>query len=475
MFNTVIKDKDKEKLARILQNIGANAGIGQTTDEGQLRPLQPIAPVETAQPTTPEVGAMQPIPVNATRQSALPNIIEPQTAQTPIESSGVTTSPQVPNRPLNGLPNVFGQSPEQPQATAPRYNPIPTEAAQPVANAETVRPVLSGLEQAAADIDKARIAPKEKIAKWKNILAIGAQIGDALVNGNQRQIKGLGQIRHDNAVAKAQNKYKEIAQIEEDKAKLGKTRAETEFIQQKPEAERERVRTRVEAATTAFNRRMQADEARREFEGGKWERYTDGDGKVSRKYNDGRLEPIINPTTGEQDVDPSKQYYEVTDKVTGKTVQVLGSTLYGKGIDLQVGEAQTNYKASVNDAGNLEKYEKDLGEHEEKYGKLMSEADMFDDEAETYENENRRLEASLVGDEAEYDPKVIRGIKDKINENTRKSGELRGKSKKSRRDAKSLVKPTKPTPTPTYTSPIGNKPTTGKPVPKSKDPLGIFQ
>src|SRR5205085_2918508 len=63
------------------------------------------------------------------------------------------------------------------------------------------------------------------------------------------------------------------------------------------------------------------------------------------------LEPIIDPRTGDQDVDPNAQLYDWTDPTSGQTVKIKGNQLANAGATIASGNAQRTQSAAQFNAG----------------------------------------------------------------------------------------------------------------------------
>ena len=110
--------------------------------------------------------------------------------------------------------------------------------------------------------------------------------------------------------------------------------AQAELARQKPLIEREKLATKVQIEKDKFDNRTKVLEIQARNEGGKWKPYVDEQGRRWKQFQNDptkELEPIVDPTTGEQDVDPNFKLYNYTDPVTGTQVQITGRILSDRG------------------------------------------------------------------------------------------------------------------------------------------------
>lgn len=131
--------------------------------------------------------------------------------------------------------------------------------------------------------------------------------------------------------------------------------AQTQGVLQRPILEREKLKARVEAEQQKFVNRTKLLEIQARNEGGKWKPYVDENGRRWKQYQNDpskELEPIVDPITGEQDVDPSSKLYDWTDPYSGKTVQIKGSQLANAGATIATGNAQRQQSADTTNVNN---------------------------------------------------------------------------------------------------------------------------
>jgi hypothetical protein len=123
-------------------------------------------------------------------------------------------------------------------------------------------------------------------------------------------------------------------------------------IGRRPEKEAAANKAKVDAATTAFNRRIEYLQKQQDFASGKAQLWTDPeDGKIYRWFpNDPSKarEPVMDPTTGEQDVDPRYKWYDVTSPVSGTRMRLQGKDLFAG--ESQVEASQVSAENKTNEA-----------------------------------------------------------------------------------------------------------------------------
>lgn len=198
---------------------------------------------------------------------------------------------------------------------------------------------------------------------WKDALggflvgySNGARNGD-IGTGIQ---EGMSGVFDRNYVEKTRDR-REIAQLlpqleQENKQREFETgqqlkQTQQQAIQNKPKLEAEKrnedQKNKIALEATKFENRMKIVDAQAEREGRQWERDISADGKVFKKYKDGRYEPLVNPTTGEQEIDPSKQFYDIYDPTTGQTVKANGGQILGYSGAIQQGNAQRTQQVNI--------------------------------------------------------------------------------------------------------------------------------
>lgn len=113
--------------------------------------------------------------------------------------------------------------------------------------------------------------------------------------------------------------------------------------------------------TKRFENRMKVLDKQREADGGKWDKHVDEEGKVWKRFKndpDKPLEPVVNPNTGEQEIDPSNLFYETVSPITGQRVRVKGSQLFSGEATIAAGDANRQVSADKTNAGALADYDK---------------------------------------------------------------------------------------------------------------------
>lgn len=319
---------------------------------------------------------------------------------------------------------------------------------------------------------------------------LGKGIGggiDRTANERRSQQMKLQKLMNDLAIQsglkdKALEQEARKVQIDEIKRRPEK---EAEAWKQRVQIENEKNKAKVEAATIAFNRRMEALDKQQQFEGNQWEKYVDGNGKVWKKYKDGRSEPAI--FNGEQDTDPSKMTYDVYDPVTEKTVKATGGQILGYSGAIQQGNATREQQANIQNAQfDIETQKTNVKNMMDFNGQVVSLANQIAKESKNmnenlaemngYNTELQAANQELAGVDPAANPERYNKLVDKVNNLSGKVFEAAGKTESGAKALNELkargIQPPQLVKAPKV-QPV--KINTGKPVPKSKDPLGLFQ
>lgn len=156
---------------------------------------------------------------------------------------------------------------------------------------------------------------------------------------------------------------------------LRRPEKEAAAAQAKIDLEQNKVKARVESETQKFNNRMSVLDKQQKFAGNNWEKYTDENGKIWKKYKDGAksLEPVINPATGEQDINPGEQFYETVSPITGQPVKIKGNQLFSGESSIAAGNAQREQQANKDNVSNLGDWQKIVDGNAQKRVALVNE------------------------------------------------------------------------------------------------------
>jgi hypothetical protein len=226
---------------------------------------------------------------------------------------------------------------------------------------------------------------------------IGGAITGAAVEGFYP--KANTNLRTQSEIAKSDKRIGGLEKSVESESERLLREAQTQGIKDKPTLAREAAAAKAQAATDAYNRRMDYLDKQQEFEGNKWKRYTDKDGKVFKQYADGRLEPVM--FNNEQDFDPGEQM--VTDPLTGNPVKakqiispqaMIASSDAGREQDVAKFNASNQFKADTENINNSVQYHASIS-------KMLADAAAADPGIN--DGEFQGLNEQIAGKHTEYD------------------------------------------------------------------------
>lgn len=242
---------------------------------------------------------------------------------------------------------------------------------------------------------------------------------------------------------------------------------------------------RLKEEQIKFEHRLAIEHEKQKAAGKDWEPYYDKDGKVSMKFKDGHMEKLINPDTGEQDINPGKVYYEVYDPVTKQKVRATGESILASSQTRESGDltraqdadktnAANRMAAQRENANNFLQYNSQLIN---KWGDIMKasgEANKDQATAQGYLEEMNGISDQLKSITDETDPQAA----ELMNRMNFLSGKVRTaiSSSASGRDLIEQMKAKGITP-PQIIKPVTIKAQQSKSreVPHSKDPAGLFR
>lgn len=212
-------------------------------------------------------------------------------------------------------------------------------------------------------------------------------------------------------------------------------KAQADYATARPEIERAKLENRVALEKEKFNNRTKILEIQAKNEGGKWKPYVDEDGRRWKQFpNDPtkELEPIVDPLTGQQDIDPSGKLYDWVDPTSGQTVKIKGSQLANAGAQIASGNATREQQAATTNASNAIRVMTENVNNQMQYqgqvASLMNQALAADpglagDMAVTglrseFEAKQRELDSLRLSPPPEYDEAAARAYASRVNKLT---------------------------------------------------------
>jgi hypothetical protein len=275
-----------------------------------------------------------------------------------------------------GLPSITNTAP------ADDNTPPPTiSAPEPAAALPAISPIDQRIGDLTAELDQRSQYKDKHWSKWDKI---GAAVDGWARKGLMGAIDAVRDPHYFEDQRIAGDRARLLPQISTLTA-IRDSGVKAEAVRQRPVIEREKLRAKVLADKTSFDRRMDLLKEREKFEGGQWKAYTrPSDGKVFKQYKDGRMEPVTGPN-GDQEIDPNAQLYDWTDPFSGKTVRIKGATLANAGATIASGNAQRQQgadqfnasqqlEASKSNATNIINYNKQVMDRLQEMGKSNADA-----------------------------------------------------------------------------------------------------
>lgn len=243
---------------------------------------------------------------------------DPAPAEPQIQTLGQTPGGDQGGIRFSGAPQTVGeyQSP-QVEPTAPETQSAPNSTMQP-----SIQDLLRQKEQQLAERTAAP-AQKQSPAKQALFMALQA-IGNIATGQGNKPIEWLGNAKKNMEIGRLQG---EVGPLREQVAFQQQTdlrNAQTADIQRRPEKERAALQAKFDLEARRQQGRIDLQRQKDESEGKKWKQ-TSRNGLFFKQYADGREEPLVNPTTGEQERDLLEMPIETTSENGTR-----GFTTFGK-------------------------------------------------------------------------------------------------------------------------------------------------
>lgn len=325
-------------------------------DDPKKKKLPAIVPAEQSIDVTqplPEVPAVAQPP--AASMFSLPAI----TPDEPSSASPDAALPAIANSPDWSRWND-GNLPAIAPSAAPTLPEIPTDTPIPPKDSTTapvnlpaVDPIEAELQKKTGELTSASQYHDKHWTKWDKIAAA---------------LEGWAKGGIFNAVKAVKDPhYFEDQRIAEDRARLlpqigalqqirdtnltaKQKQAQTAYTTERPAIEHAKIRQKAIQDKATFDQRQSLLDQKQKFDGGQWTRYEDADGKVFKKFKDGRMEPV--EFNGVQDRNPAKIMYDTVSLLTGQPVKVTGAQLYSGEAQVAAGNAQREQGANTTNANN---------------------------------------------------------------------------------------------------------------------------
>ncbi len=178
---------------------------------------------------------------------------------------------------------------------------------------------------------------------------LGYQIGATLGGGIRNLFRGKEddiQEQKDN-LASIDRDIDRAGSLADRETARGLRNAQAENVLDKPTLEREKLRNRVEVESQKQNNRLDIINHQADIKSGEAKLFTDSDGKIWKQFlkpdSTGKMranEPVVNPTTGEQEIAPGEQMVDWIDPQSGNTIKVKAKQVLVPGATLAAGNAQ---------------------------------------------------------------------------------------------------------------------------------------
>lgn len=428
----------------------------------------------------PVVPAISPTPTFAGQGPALPAIAPPTEIPPPVEVDGTGSMP------------VIEPTRERVVAQPPPITPGPAQPALPViAPGREMERELADLDAKDYSIKKDEAGNithrgKDRDKKW----SIWDKIGSALVGWAQGGLAGGIKAGTDrNYFEKMGDSFQRDRLLPKIAAQqqIEGNQVNTENKRLAPIIERQKIERQAQNDLMRYTTQITLAEAKARQEGNKWVPFTDpGTGIVMKQYRnraDGETEPLLD-SQGNKIKDPSKQLYDWVDPTSGQTVKITGAQLAGAGAQIATGNATRTQQAATTNANNSIEVAKENNRRITQWqknnldtamdavrqaGTAMANAGEVQGFATEMQSVNEQIAQSI-------DPTETVKLQSKYGELEGKFKAALGKTEAGLTVSQALQGSMMPKPdimTAPSVKPSIIKP--GKPVAKSRDPLGLFQ
>ena len=335
---------DEGQAAVQLPAIGDPVHPGQTATQkyGQLPQIEPA--VQAPAPALPEIPA------------AVPSIVDRAQGITNYEP----TPEQVAKQGRNYVPDEVTAANTETAETGE----APANTNTATANLPAIDPADAELKAKVDELNEATVRhrdPNKKHSKWSRVAAAimgwaqGGLMGGIEAARNPHYFEDM---RVERERARILPQIAVMQKVRDANLEAERTKAGIEATKMKPIIERERLASRVQIEKQKFENRTKILEIQAKNDGGKWKPYVDEQGRRWKQFQNDpskEMEPILDPTTGDQDIDPNFKLYSYVDQATGTEVQLTGRVLSDRGVRQQEFNArQTQDAAKFNASQNLE-------------------------------------------------------------------------------------------------------------------------
>lgn len=190
---------------------------------------------------------------------------------------------------------------------------------------------------------------------WAGILAGGAAGG---VVGSTANKAWNEQRQHAAEGARLEGNYKSLNEVEENRLGREGKKAQIDEVKRKPEKEANALKAKFDIENQKFLNRQALREQDQGFKAGEYKFRTDGDGKRWKYFPKDPTKPeeaVVNPTTGEQEVDPGEQFYETRSPITGQVIKLKGRDLYSGESSVEASRVGAQNKTNENEVERNQK------------------------------------------------------------------------------------------------------------------------
>ena len=271
----------------------------------------------------------------------------------PVEKGGGGSDVTAGNQPLvTTLEPVQSNQPNQPNRM-PAFEPLQPPATAPVTP-------MTELERKRARLAEIAAAPVEKQSAGKQALFMALQaVGNIFSGQGNKPIEWLGNAKKRVALEQAQREIAPLQALEDQRLQDEAKQAQIQSVKDRPLIARQQIQARLEQEMLRQKGRMEALNRQADIRSGEAKIVTDKDGLLWKRYlkpdSSGKLkpdEPVINPSTGEQDFAPGEQMVDWPDPQTGQTVKVKAKQVLMPDATIAQGNANREQTAATTNANN---------------------------------------------------------------------------------------------------------------------------
>jgi hypothetical protein len=469
--------------------IPTGAPTDRETWRTQITPPQPTAP-PPATPTQPLLppgmilGPTGPVP-DPTLAQTVPQTSVPSVPATPAAPADPTTA-----TPPTLDPSAFMTDAERElkTETGRRYN----KGVWTIDGVETSNPKkVEAARKAGKEVVTVTEPGKDRDKKWSTWDKVLSAITGWATGGLAGGIAAATDRNYFEKIGN-QNKIARLAPQVQLEQQMEQRKAATEATRSRPILARAELQRKIatDKARFATQLKIAADKGRQDAE--KWVPWTDPKtGNVYKQYRnktDGEaLVPLEDPQTGDQMQDPNARLYNYVDPQTGTTVQLKGNQLATVGATIAAGNAQRTQAAATQNAdaemeaqktniANAFNYSKQLFDNVINIAKASGEAQEGVTAAEGLYTQLQQATDKLNTLDPILNEKAYEEALKNFNDKQEKFYNAVSKTASGAKAVDLMTKANLTRPgkvTATKITPSLVKP--GKPVARSKDPLGLFR